>query len=108
MMLPLLMHFSISTPRQKLGFAIYLTGLLVYFASWTVLMIFPGTTWSTSAIGFMAPAYTPIVWLAGIVLVGNELQFPRITLSPWIYGSLSACFLLFHNMHAGLVYSRAN
>src|SRR3974390_998075 len=108
MMLPLFMHFSVSTSRQKLGFTIYLTGLLVYFASWAVLIIFPRSTWSTSAIGFMAPAYTPVIWLTGIALVGNELQFPRIALPPWIYGSFSVCFLLFHNMHAGLVYSRGN
>jgi hypothetical protein len=106
MILPLLMRFRISEPGQKVGFALYLVGLLVYFASWAALMIFPRSPWSSTALGFLAPAYTPILWLGGISMVGDQLQFPKISLHPVVFGSLSLCFLLFHNLHAHLVYSR--
>lgn len=106
MILPFFMRFGIVEPIQKLGFALYLVGLLVYFASWAALMIFPHSHWSSTAIGFLAPAYTPILWLGGIAMVGNQLQFPKVSLQPWAYGSLSLCFLVFHNLHTHLVYSR--
>jgi hypothetical protein len=108
MVLPLLMRFRISTPVQRFGLALYLAGLVVYFASWTALMLFPRSQWSTSVVGFMAPAYTPILWLAGIALVGDQFQLPRESLQPWMYGSLAAVFLVFHNLHTGLVYSRSH
>jgi hypothetical protein len=100
------MRFRISAPSQKLGFALYLVGLLAYFASWAALMIFPHSLWSSSAIGFQAPAYTPILWLVGIAMVSDQLLFPKLSLQPWVYGSLSTCFLVFHNLHSHLVYSR--
>jgi len=106
MILPAFMRIRVSTPSQRLGLGLYLTGLLVYFASWTALIAAPQSAWSTSAFGFMAPAYTPTVWLAGMGLIGDELLFPRIPFKPWMYWNISASFLLFHNLHAYTVYSR--
>jgi hypothetical protein len=79
-----------------------------YLASWTALMVSPRSQWSTSVFGFMAPAYTPILWLGGIALVGDEFVLSNASLQPWIYVSLAAAFLVFHNLHAGLVYSRVH
>jgi len=106
MILPVFMRLGISTPSQKLGLALYLTGLLAYFASWTVLIVSPQCAWSTSGIGFMAPAYTPIVWLLGIGMIGDEFFLPGVAFKPWMYWALSALFLVFHNLHTALVYSR--
>jgi hypothetical protein len=106
MVLPVFMRLRVSTPGQKLGAGLYLTGLFVYFASWAVLIAFPQCEWSTSAFGFVAPAYTPILWLTGIALIGDELLIPRIPFKPYMYWTLSAFFLLFHNLHAALVFSR--
>jgi hypothetical protein len=100
------MRLRVSTSSQKLGLGLYLTGLLIYFASWAVLIVFPQCAWSTSEIGFMAPAYTPIVWLAGIGLIGTELLFLRVRFKPWIYWTLSALFIVFHNLHVITVFSR--
>ena len=107
MMLPFFMRLQVSTSSQKVGLGIYLMGLPIYFASWAVLIVFPQCAWGTNAIGFMAPAYTPIVWLAGIGLVGNEFQFSSFPFNPWLYWTLSALFLLFHNLHTYTVYSRS-
>lgn len=106
MILPVFMRLRISTPTQKIGLGLYLTGLLVYFASWAVLIVFPQCAWSRSEIGFMAPACTPIVWLIGIGLIGDELLLARVRFKPWIYWALSVFFLAFHNMHAFTVFSR--
>ncbi len=108
MVLPLLLRFRISTPAHRFGLVLYLTGLAFYFASWTALMVSPRSQWSTSLFGIMAPAYTPILWLAGITLVGDEFVLSNAPLQPWIYGSLAAAFLVFHILHTGLVYSRVH
>jgi hypothetical protein len=54
----------------------------------------------------MAPAYTPIVWLLGIGMIGDEFFLPGVAFKPWMYWALSALFLVFHNLHTALVYSR--
>jgi hypothetical protein len=107
MILPVFMRLRVSTPSQKLGLALYLTGLAIYFTSWAVLIASPQCAWSMSEIGFMAPAWTPIVWLLGICLIGDELLLPGVAFKPWMYWALSALFLVFHNLHAATVYSRS-
>jgi hypothetical protein len=106
MILPIFMRLSVSTPGQKLGLGLYLAGLLVYFASWAVLIASPQCAWSRSETGFLAPAYTPIVWLIGIGLIGDEFLVQGVIFKPWMYWALSTFFLVFHNLHAATVYSR--
>jgi hypothetical protein len=43
-----------------------------------------------------------------LALIGDELLFPGVPFNPWVYGTLSAVFLIFHNLHTMLVYSRGN
>ena len=69
---PLFMQFSFETTSQKVGLAIYLIGLAIYFLSWTLQIYYPKSTWSRNIFGFMAPAFTPIIWLIGISLIGNR------------------------------------
>ena len=106
MMLPILMKLRVSTRSERLGLGIYLAGIVLYFASWAALIVFPQGTWSSSGAGFLAPAYTPMIWLIGIGLMGNQLQISSVPFNRWTYWSLSATFLLFHNLHAFTVYSR--
>ncbi len=107
MILPVFMRLRISTRSQKLGLGLYLAGLLIYLSSWAVLIIFPQSEWSTSQIGFLAPAFTPIVWLLGIGLIGDEFRLHSVPFKPWMYLTLSVLFLIFHDLHAGTVYSRS-
>ncbi len=106
MILPIFMRLRISTKGQKIGLALYITGLLIYFVSWTVLIVFPQREWSTSMFVFLAPAYTPIIWLVGIGLIGDELLFSKFSFKPWMYWTVSVFFLLFHNLHAFTVFFR--
>ena len=105
-MLPLVMRLQVSTSRQVLGLVLYVVGTLVYFAAWGIQIAFPQNGWSTSAAGFMAPAYTPALWLLGIGLLGDRLTLPNVPYNPWIYWSVCGTFLAFHNAHTWLVYAR--
>jgi hypothetical protein len=103
-LLPLLMPLEFNGQRQRAGLLLYLAGLLLYAASWCAQIWFSASRWSESRIGFMAPAYTPLAWLAGIGFIGNSF-YAGLSFRPWIYLGLSAAFLVFHNLHAWLVYS---
>lgn len=71
----LLMPLHLASPTQKRGLALYLFGLTLYFASWIVIIIYPQSAWSTSMIGFMAPAFTPLFWLSG--MYENQKHSPK-------------------------------
>ena len=102
---PLLMPLHIGRSRHSLGLTVYTFGLLVYLLAWMMQIWYPKTQWSAGRAGFMAPAYTPLVWLAGIGLTGDSLYAGGVYRS-WMYLALSAVFLGFHNAHAWIVYSR--
>jgi hypothetical protein len=70
--LPLLLKLEINEPQQKIGFLIYMAGIGVYFMSWLMQIYFPDSSWSQSVFGFMAPAYTTIIWFVGIGLIGKS------------------------------------
>ena len=105
--LTLLMPLFIHNSRQKRGFALYITGTLLYFVSWLILIYLPESNWSNTLAGFMAPAYTPFLWLAGIGLVSGEPYLGRLYIKP-VYFITIFIFLLFHNYHAMVVYFRTH
>jgi hypothetical protein len=104
-LLPMLMPLQLEHPRQHIGFVIYLFGLGTYFLSWALQIWRPRSAWSRSRWGFMAPAYTPFLWLMGIALIGDSLYL-RISYTSWIYAGLAVAFLAFHNLHAWITYTR--
>lgn len=103
--LPLLMPLRIETASQKLGVWIYITGTAIYFSSWLIEIYFPQSAWSLSPFGFLAPAYTPLIWMVGISLIGDTLYFSSPYRS-WMYVALAIIFLSFHLSHAMTVYLR--
>lgn len=88
---------------QNKGLVLYVIGTLLYFASWLMLMYFPNSTWSKSALGLLSPAYTPLFWLIGIGLIGDSLYF-NIPYRRWWYFFIVIVFLIFHNWHTYLIY----
>jgi hypothetical protein len=102
-LLPLIMRFEVSSPSQKLGFWLYAVGTLLYFAAWGMQISFPRSTWSKSTGGFMAPAYTPILWLTGIGLIGDSLTIQGIPYKSYLYFCLVGVFLVFHNLHTWII-----
>jgi hypothetical protein len=103
--LPFLMPLSVASPRQRAGLGLFIAGNLVYFASWLALIAAPDSLWSRSALGFLAPAYTPALWLAGLALLGRHLYWGRFY-RWWMYLALSGLFLAAHLAHGAIVYAR--
>ena len=102
---PVLMPLNISSPLQKSGLAIFLTGFILYTASWIALIKYPLSAWSRSAAGFLAPAYTPLIWLTGIGLIGDRLFF-GIEYHPWIFFAAAFLFVVSHTAHTYIIYKR--
>ena len=103
--LPLLMPLRIETQSQKLGLWLYIAGTVIYFITWLAQIYFPQSAWSLSALGFLAPAYTPLLWLFGISLIGSAFYFSSPYRS-WMYIVTSIIFIGFHLSHALTVYLR--
>ena len=103
--LTLLMPLNISTLTQKRGLILYIGGTLIYFASWLVLIYFPNSSWSNNILGFMAPAYTPLLWLTGIGFIGNSFYF-NLPYKRWFFILTVIIFLIFHNFHTMTIYFR--
>lgn len=74
---------------QKSGWIVYIAGTLVYFASWLPLIWAPGSAWSDSPAGLLAPRLTPYLSFLGIALIGGS----------WPYAGIAAVFIFFHTWH---------
>jgi len=103
--LPIFMKFSLETKLQKVGISIYVLGIIIYFLSWIVQIYFPECYWSKSIFGFMAPAYTSIIWFVGIGLIGKT-TFIKIPYLSVIYIFISVCFVVIHSIHTYVVFQR--
>jgi hypothetical protein len=103
--LPILMTFSLETKLQKIGFGLYIFGTAIYFLSWIVQIYFPECFWSKNILGFMAPAYTTLLWFVGIGLIGKNtiIKIPYITV---IYIIITVCFVITHSIHTYIVFQR--
>ncbi len=104
-LLPLVFKINISTPAGKAGLIIFLSGTLLYFLSWLLLIFFPGFVLSSSILGFTAPAYTPLIWLIGLALMVDSYYF-KFPYSKWHYILPSIIFTFFHIYHTVIVYKR--
>ena len=104
-LIPLFIKLNIRSDQGQMGLIIFSIGTLIYFASWLLLIHFPESKWSTGLPGFAAPAWTPLIWLTGLSLLGKSFYFnweytPCYLLIP------SILFLILHSLHAGLTWRR--
>ncbi len=103
--LPFFMPLDVAAPVQRERLGLFAAGTLVYFASWLPLLTAPSSSWSMSAVGFLAPAYTPAIWLLGLALLGRRL-FWGASYRWWMYLPVSVVFLCAHIVHTWLLVSR--
>jgi hypothetical protein len=103
--LPFIAPLELVTKRQRRGMGVFVAGLAIYFTSWLPLINLPNSAWSVSAIGFLAPAYTPLVWQFGLALLMQRLYW-RSPYRWWMYLTLSLGFLVVHISHAAIVFNR--
>jgi hypothetical protein len=102
--LPGILYFGRKEKFQSLGWYLYIVGLTVYLVSYLMQIVFPDSAWSQSILGFTAPAWSTLFWLAGIGFVCMRSWLPI----PWrraIYLLCASIFLIFHIGHTALVYS---
>jgi len=103
--LPILFKLNIRSSLGKKGLIVFSFGLALYFSSWLILIYAPNTTWSSSIVGFTAPAYTPIIWLVGLSLMVDSYYF-KLAYKKWHFILPSIAFLIFHIAHSVYVYNR--
>lgn len=103
--LPFLMPWPPRSPQTRRGLWLFVTGLGIYCASWLPLILSPNSAWSTSLIGFLAPAYTPALWLIGISLIGGRLFWGH-RYRWWMYLIPALLFLAVHITHIALIHAR--
>lgn len=92
-----LMPLTKASFKKTLAWMLYIFGVLLYFASWSPLLSNPSSVWSQSLWGVMAPSITPMVWMSGIVLLGDRFSF-GIPYRKWIYWLVMLSFILCHNL----------
>ena len=105
--LPALIPLGWRSRSQWLGLGLFAFGFAVYAASWALLIVAPDGAWSRSGPGFTAPAWTPALWLAGLVVLADESFFPRLR-PRWPLAVLATLFLACHFAHAALIFSRVS
>lgn len=103
--LPFFMPLDLTTATQQRGLWLFVGGALVYMLAWMPLMVAPRSAWSTSRAGFLAPAYTPLLWLVGLGLTGSRFYVP-VPFTAWMYPLLASAFVAVHAIHVNLVYTR--
>ncbi len=105
--LPFFMPLGPPATMSRAGIVWYGLGTGLYVASWLALILFPASAWSTSALGFIAPAYTPLPWLFGIALIGRNLYWGRFY-RWWMFLVPVLGFLAAHIGHTAWVYVRVH
>ncbi|MEO7359008.1 MAG: hypothetical protein ABI120_01675 [Gemmatimonadaceae bacterium] len=104
--LPFAMPLQIATTQERRSLYMFALGTVVYFASWLALMYWPDSSWSSSALGSLAPAYTPMLWLPSLARLGKRLFWGRFY-RWWMYLLVCVAFLAAHVTHGAIVHVRS-
>jgi len=102
-LLPLFFRLNVSSPLGTKGLIIFTSGVVLYFTSWLMLIYAPNAEWGSNILGFVAPAYTPIIWLLGLSLMVDSYYF-KFAYSKWHFILPSIAFSIFHISHTLYVY----
>lgn len=104
--LPFFFTFSFEQKSQKVGFMLYLLGIVLYFSSWFIQICQPESIWSHSMAGFTAPAFLPLIWLTGIALMIKNSYWSSIPYKPLYYIVISMLFSIVHITHSVMAYAK--
>jgi hypothetical protein len=86
---PFLRPIDAGSPLFAPGLALYAAGSAVYFASWLPLMASDPAPLMKSLVVQLAPAYTPLLCLAGIALMAGSPPELGLSSSSWAPTSAS-------------------
>ena len=100
---PVILYFGRRSKLQVIGWYVYLIGMLVYLGSYLAQIYLPASAWSGSVIGFTAPAWTTLLWFAGIALVCERTWLAR-PWHRWVYLAFVVAFVTAHVAHASMAF----
>ena len=103
--IPILFKINFDTCIQIIGLFLYFVGLLVYFTSWIFQINHKANTLSKNILFRMAPAYTTIIWLVGIGLIGKYSFISFLNIQV-IYFPIIIAFVIVHTCHAFTIYKK--
>jgi hypothetical protein len=103
--MPAFLTVGIAAKTQRRGLWLYLAGVAIYCATYAIQNYLPDSTWSRSMIGFTASAYTNLIWMIGLGLMGNKFYFPQIVRYHPVYFIVPATiFIGLHVAHTILFF----
>jgi len=106
--MPLFFSTGLVTKAQKSGLYLYIFGVAAYCLTYGTQNYLPDSLWSTTLIGFTASAYTNLVWMVGLGLMGQEFYPPiRLRYRPILYIASATIFIMLHVTHL-IIYFRLN
>jgi len=94
---PLVIRLEIQTGIGTAGLILYIVGSLTYYISWLLLILMPKKV-CKNALLFVAPAFTPLLWLTGIVMMSDSFYF-NIFYSKLFYLGPVILFTILHTYH---------
>jgi hypothetical protein len=100
---PLLMPLSLRAPRTRSVLVVYTSAFTAYAAAWVAVVWARTSTWSTSAVGFTALAWTSILLFTGIGLRSKLRFFPGYR--PWMYLCAAALFTVVHTLNMAITWN---
>jgi hypothetical protein len=103
--IPAFFTVGISAKSKRRGLMLCLAGVAFYCMTYSIQNYFPDSRWSQSMIGFTASAYTNLIWMIGLGLMGNKFYFSRsVRYRPVYYIVPAAIFVVLHLAHAILFF----
>jgi hypothetical protein len=105
MALSAIMIIDIKDRVGKAGVIIYITGLIIYFVSYFVLINYSDTVIGKNMILQLSGYWTAMIWLIGIGLIGKKL-FIKMPYHYVLYIVLSVLFGIIHTYHGYLLLAR--
>jgi len=93
-----IMRINIKDKTGKIGVLIYIAGLILYVASYFILIHYTDTVIGENRILQLSGYWTAMIWLIGIGLTGNRL-FVKVPYHYAFFLILSVLFGLIHTYH---------
>ena len=103
--LSIIMSIEIKDRVGKTGILIYITGLMLYFVSYFILINCYKTVFCKNMIVQLSGYWTATIWLIGIGLIGKKL-FIKIPYHYVLYITLSVLFGIIHTYHGYILLAR--
>ncbi len=86
---PLFLTMRLKNRKHKVGLVLYAIGSVLYYGAWLLVIFWPETAVATHPFVSLAPYYTPLLFFAGLGMMGNS--------PPYILAAI--LFTLIHTYH---------